>query len=90
MTASESAPPPVARTAAGRVGGVREGGVSVFRGIPYAEPPVGTLRFAAPRRASAWGGVREALTYGRPPPQGGHFGMDSLSPDPADDDWLLA
>jgi len=88
MTASESAPPPVARTAAGRVGGVREGGVSVFRGIPYAEPPVGTLRFAAPRRASAWGGVREALTYGRPPPQGGHFGMDSLSPDPADDDWL--
>ena len=32
--------------------------------------------------------MRETLTYGPPPPQGGHFGMDSLSPDPADDDWL--
>ena len=91
MTPSESAasgPPPEARTAAGRVRGVREGGVAVFRGIPYAEPPVGALRFAAPRPVRGWSGVREAPTYGPPPPQGGHFGMDALSPDPADDDWL--
>ena len=35
---------------------------------------------ASPRRSPvrAWSGVREALSYGPPPPQGGHFGMDAL------------
>jgi len=53
-----SGPPPEDRVAAGRLRGRREGGVAVFRGIPFAEPPVGALRFAAPRRARGWSGVR--------------------------------
>ena len=73
---------------AGRVRGSREAGVAVFRGIPYAQPPVGALRLAAPRPVPGWSGVREALAFGPPPPQGGHFGMDALSPGPTDDDWL--
>jgi len=91
MTAAEpagSGPPPEVRAAAGRVRGVRDGGVAVFRGIPYAQPPVGALRFAGPAPVVGWSGVREALGYGPPPPQGGHFGMDALSPDPTDADWL--
>ena len=32
--------------------------------------------------------MREALAFGPPPPQGGHFGMDALAPDAAGDDWL--
>jgi len=91
MTAAElagSGPLPEVRAAAGRVRGVREGGVAVFRGIPYAQPPVGALRFAGPAPVVGWSGVREALDYGPPPPQGGHFGMDALSPDPTDADWL--
>jgi len=91
MTAAEpadSGPPPEVRAAAGRVLGMREGGVAVFRGIPYAQPPVGALRFAGPAPVVGWSGVREALGYGPPPPQGGHFGMDALSPDPTDADWL--
>ncbi|BEL09469.1 carboxylesterase family protein [Actinoplanes sichuanensis] len=43
----------------------------MFRGIPYAEPPVGPLRFAAPRPVPGWTGVRDALTFGPAAPQGG-------------------
>src|SRR6266700_5354100 len=91
MTVAESGPSgsrPEVRAAAGRLRGGREAGVAVFRGIPFAEPPVGALRFAAPRPVRGWSGVREALSYGPPPPQGGHFGMDALSRDAAGDDWL--
>ena len=62
--------------------------MAVFRGIPFAEPPVGALRFAAPRPAPGWGGVREAVAYGPPPPQAGHFGMDTYSPDAGGGNWL--
>lgn len=87
VTASESSEP-VVRTAAGMLRGCRESGVAAFRGIPYAEPPVGALRFAAPRPVRGWDGVREAVAYGPPPPQGGHFGMDALARDTVGDDWL--
>ncbi|KFG74587.1 carboxylesterase/lipase family protein [Streptomyces mutabilis] len=60
---------PVVRTAAGAVRGRREDGLTVFRGIPFAEPPVGEARFAAPRPARPWDGVREAFAFGPPPPQ---------------------
>ncbi len=39
-------------------------GVRVFRGIPYAAPPVGDLRFRAPVRPARWSGVRSALDFG--------------------------
>ncbi|MFF1495039.1 carboxylesterase family protein [Streptomyces sp. NPDC058304] len=83
-----SGPQPEVRAAAGALRGSREAGVAVFRGIPYAEPPVGALRFAAPRRVEGWSGVREAVSYGPPPPQAGVFGMDALAQDAAGDDWL--
>lgn len=41
---------------------------AAFRGIPYAAPPVGPLRFAAPQPPAAWEGVRDASKYG-PTPQ---------------------
>lgn len=83
-----SANGPVVRTASGQLRGSWDGGVAVFRGIPFAEPPVGSLRFAEPRRAQGWSGVREALAFGPPPPQAGHFGMDARSRDDDSDDWL--
>ncbi|MFE5872980.1 carboxylesterase/lipase family protein [Streptomyces roseifaciens] len=82
-----SGPRPEVRTVAGVVRGTCEAGAAVFRGIPFAEPPVGPLRFAAPRPVRRWDGVRDAVSYGPPPPQGGHFGMDALAQD-AGDDWL--
>jgi len=50
----------VVRTAAGAVRGRREDGLTVFRGIPFAEPPVGEARFAAPRPVRGWDGIRDA------------------------------
>lgn len=44
-------------------------GVRVWRGIPYAAPPVGALRWCAPREPAAWDGVRPATTFGADFPQ---------------------
>ena len=52
-----------ARTEAGDVRGSREVGVLVFRGIPYAAPPVGVLRFRPPAPAVQWQGVRDATDF---------------------------
>lgn len=79
---------PEVRAPGGAVRGTREAGVAVFRGIPFAEPPVGALRFAAPRPVRGWDGVREAVSYGPPPPQGGALGMAELSQEAVGDDWL--
>jgi para-nitrobenzyl esterase len=73
-----------ARTTAGRVRGTVED-VPVFRGIPFAQPPLGALRFAAPAPPRPWHGVREALAFGPPPPQADAFGMNQLA---GGDDWL--
>ena len=60
----------VVRTAAGDLRGSRENGVAVYRGVPYAAPPVGELRFSPPRPMPAWRGVRDAIEDGPIAPQG--------------------
>jgi len=55
---------PIVSTTEGRVRGTAEGDVFAFRGIPYAAPPVGDLRFRSPRRHEPWDGVREATEFG--------------------------
>ena len=49
---------------AGRLVGVRKEGVSVFWGVPYAQPPVGPLRFRPPVEGTPWEGVRQARSFG--------------------------
>jgi para-nitrobenzyl esterase len=76
-------------TALGRLAGVDEGDVKVFRGVPYARPPVGDLRFCAPRPAVSWTGVRQANEFGPWAPQ--NPPADSLTgevPEPYDEDCL--
>jgi para-nitrobenzyl esterase len=60
---------PRIRTTGGVVRGRWENSVAAFRGIPYAEPPIGPLRFRAPVEASRWDGTRDALAFGPPVPQ---------------------
>ena len=48
------------RTEAGMVQGTMEGGTTVFKGIPFAAPPLGDLRWRAPKPPVAWTGVRQA------------------------------
>ncbi|MFJ8885756.1 carboxylesterase/lipase family protein [Streptomyces sp. NPDC102402] len=48
---------------------LRDPGVVVLRGIPYAAPPFGAGRFRAPRPAAPWTGVRECTSFGPVAPQ---------------------
>jgi para-nitrobenzyl esterase len=64
MTASAASEPPVVKTTAGKVRGLEEHGLIVFKGVPYAGPADGANRFKAPTRLEPWTGVRDALQYG--------------------------
>ncbi|MCC6076053.1 carboxylesterase/lipase family protein [Pseudomonas sp. GCM10022188] len=56
-------------TSSGRLIGKKVGTVSVFKGIPYATPPVGALRWQPPRPQLPWDGDRLALEFGPAPMQ---------------------
>ncbi len=51
------------RTDAGLVEGVRESGLEVYKGIPFAAPPVGPLRWREPQPVTPWTGVRPATEF---------------------------
>ena len=55
---------PVVTTSYGDVVGVFEEDLSVFRGIPYAAPPIGGLRWQSARPHEGWAGIRSAENYG--------------------------
>ena len=52
-------PAPI-RVDGGAIQGTMEDGLTVYRGIPFAAPPVGDLRWRAPQPAAKWDGVRQA------------------------------
>ncbi len=56
--------PPIVNTRYGRLQGQTEDDLHVFRGVPFAAPPVGELRFRAPRPPQPWDGIREANEVG--------------------------
>jgi para-nitrobenzyl esterase len=59
----------VACTVQGAVRGVAEGDMLAFKGIPYARPPVGPLRWKPTETAEAWSGVRDGSRFGAICPQ---------------------
>ncbi len=74
--------PPIVRTSKGAVRGVARGdGTAAFLGIPYAQAPVGALRFAAPVPPEPWVQERDATAYG-PTPQRGDTGITTI-PEPS-------
>ncbi|MGC4937196.1 carboxylesterase/lipase family protein [Kribbella sp. DT2] len=83
-TSLAAAPPTdtVVRTDLGQVRGIADDTTLTFRGIPYAVPPVGDLRWRAPRPAARWNGVRDATQYGASCAQNEHpVGVASTSED---------
>jgi len=55
---------PLAYTTGGVLAGKSVNGVDAFLGVPYAAPPVGPLRWAAPQPAPKWSGKRDAVEFG--------------------------
>ena len=72
----------VVATTSGLIQGTRTPQARVFFGVPYAAPPAGESRFAAPRPHPGWAGVRDAARPGptAPQPPRGRFGRLDLFP----------
>lgn len=62
------------KVAEGTLEGIDESGIKTFKGVPFAAPPVGGLRWKAPQPAGKWHGVRQAKEFGPNPMQQDLFG----------------
>ncbi|MCM8709930.1 carboxylesterase family protein [Clostridium sp. SYSU_GA19001] len=88
----------VVKTKLGLIEGVREDGCIVFKGIPYAKPPIGDLRFSAPKPLAPFEGIYKADHFGNRSPQTEwdlpdnffkkEFYSDSIYATPIDEDCL--
>jgi len=56
----------------GMLQGKTEDGLTVYKGIPFAAPPVGDLRWRAPQPAAKWDGIKQATDFAPGPIQGGN------------------
>ncbi len=68
-SAAQADSPLVVRVDSGQLQGMVAGSTREFLGVPYAQPPIGALRWAPPRPASHWSGIRSATTPGNACPQ---------------------
>jgi para-nitrobenzyl esterase len=75
---------PTVTAPAGRVQGAMDGTIRVFKGLPYAQPPIGAGRWAPPKASLPWSGVRQATEFGppcyQPPPRPGNIYASPLAP----------
>jgi hypothetical protein len=82
MVASTAAQetPPIVKVDKGQLQGASNDGVVSYKGVPFAAPPVGDLRWRPPQPPASWTGVRQASEFGAdcmqgrfgpPPPPGG-------------------
>jgi para-nitrobenzyl esterase len=73
----------IVRAPVGAVRGEAKAGLHIFRGLPYAAPPLGPLRWKAPAAPSAWQGVRDARRFGpacfQPKPRAGSIYADPIA-----------
>lgn len=89
-SAGDSKNGPIVKAPAGAVVGQMEGDLRVFKGIPYALPPVGSRRWRPPSPMPRWTGIRQATDFGpicfQPPSTSA--GVYSWTPEPMSEDCL--
>jgi para-nitrobenzyl esterase len=75
VSCAKVAPSPILEIEGGKVQGVPADlpGVTVFKGIPFAAPPIGELRWKAPQPVIPWEDVKIADQFGHPPFQAAHY-----------------
>ena len=77
-TAAPADSAPIVDVKTGKLrGGVTADGGAVFKGIPFAQPPIGDRRWQEPLPAKQWTGVRAATAFGSNCVQGGNLGANS-------------
>ena len=59
----------IVKTKSGKIQGYFNRGVIKFKGIPYAAPPIGNLRFKPPLPVESWGNIRDVTKYSPVCPQ---------------------
>lgn len=60
---------PIVNTDKGKIAGYLEGNIQIFKGIPFAAPPIGKLRWKAPEAVTAWKGIKNCQSFGPSPIQ---------------------
>ncbi len=90
--ASHAGPGPIVDAPAGRLQGKAEGATLVFKGVPYAMPPVGEARWKPPAPMPRWVGVKEASEFGlaciQPQSKPGSTNIYAEAPIPMSEDCL--
>lgn len=76
---------PTVRIAGGTLTGAVAGGIESYKGVPYAAPPVGALRWRPPAEAAPWSAPRAAADYGPICPQKGNAYMNTAKAPQAED-----
>ena len=64
ITQSYAEPTAVVNAPAGELQGQTDGAINIFKGVPFAQPPVGDLRWKAPIPMPRWPGVKSATEFG--------------------------
>ncbi|MFA6876303.1 MAG: carboxylesterase family protein, partial [Parabacteroides sp.] len=67
LWAQQSAKAPVIKIDGGEISGVysdKDPSIAIYKGIPYAAPPVGQLRWKQPQPVKSWKGIRKCDQYG--------------------------
>jgi para-nitrobenzyl esterase len=78
----------IVKVTGGTVEGVVKNGIASFKGIPFADPPVGNLRWRAPQPIKPWRGIRKANEFGPGPMQDTSFGAMMGGPQKINEDCL--
>ncbi|MFM0616287.1 carboxylesterase family protein [Paraburkholderia nemoris] len=77
--------PTIAMTGGGAVQGAMTNGVIAYKGVPFAAPPVGSLRWQPPQPIAAWSGVRQTTSFGHDCMQANDPAVTPLATTPSED-----